>query len=583
MTIIAGIYSQSDGVGIPERLSSQLQSNVSRNASDQVISFVHRRAHLFKVDIGAFNSRGHAITEADGALMIAGEPLIGSDPQGHERSVDVDRLFGELLDHRQQALRSTTGTFCGAFFDARSDSVQIFCDKSGVRPLFFVQMDGLVVFASALRILEAIPDIAKELDVQGLAETACFGFPLADRTAYRNVKAVGAGELICFDRSGRVATRYWDWAAIANEGCGAAGFSAKEGWTIFVDAISRRLRGDRASLAFLSGGLDSRAIVGALTELGTQVASINFAPPATQDQAFARDFARSISAHHSEFPVTANVVNDPHRTELVRGWIDGLRAEPFFARIGRRILWSGDGGSVGMGHVYLTPEMIELARTRGDEAAADEFLIQNNCRLTPRIFRSECAASIVGMPKRGMLDELASFRTHDRGKALYLFLMLNDQRRHLQKHFEEIDLQRLEFNLPFFDGALLEFVMRAPIDTFLGHGFYMDWIAESRVPLTLTPWQAYRGHVPCPLPISAELGYQWGRNPFDRMTIRRMQVATVRKGIQMLLQRRFPDRELSRANLSLVVLALLMGKAELQYLIKMADAFCRPARYAGRP
>ena len=581
MTILAGVVSLCGKIEVPPELSQALRNGISRFKDDVVIESISRYAHLFKVDINAFKSRGHFFESEVGTLMIAGEPLIADGGSSVERCHDVDRLFKEFREGKTRGLKLATGTYCGIYFDESAGCLQIFCDKMGVRPIYYAIIDGFIVYTSALRILESIPFIPKVIDVQGTAEIACFGYPLSTRTAYQNIMTVHAGEIVGFDKGGERHIRYWNWAEIANEGLLSEPL-AEYAWRLFLDGLQRRLHGEQAVLSFLSGGLDSRAIAGALTELKVKVASINFAPPNTQDQAFAKCFAKSIDAYHSEYPVNADVVNDPHRTKLVRSWIESLRAQPFFSNIKRTILWSGDGGSVGMGAVYLTPDIISTARLRGYAAATDAFFIHNNWSLSPRLFSADRAESMMSRPRDGMLAELNSLGVRDRGKAFYCFLMVNDQRRHLQKHFEAIDLTRLELQLPFFDAALIEFVMRGDIEAYLGHAFYMRWIASSSISMNSTPWQAYPGHVPCHLPILTSLKYQWGGNPFDAITIRRMKQATIKRGLAMIFQRCFPSHLLSRPKLVVIVLALMMGKSHLQYLIKMADAFCRPASVSCR-
>jgi hypothetical protein len=79
--------------------------------------------------------------------------------------------------------------------------------------------------------------------------------------------------------------------------------------------------------------------------------------------------------------------------------------------------------------------------------------------------------------------------------------MLNDQRRKLSAHFENLDLHRLELQLPFFDGAFLESVIATPLDWCLRHQFYVKMLPLFPPAVTEVPWQAYPGHQPCPLPV----------------------------------------------------------------------------------
>src|SRR5262249_21737162 len=127
----------------------------------------------------------------------------------------------------------------------------------------------------------------------------------------------------------------------------------------------------------------------------------------------------------------------------------------------------------------------------------------------PKLFRPQTFADLKGIINQGIREELNSFRCPDPARSFYLFLLLNDQRRKLRHHFENIDLHRLEFQLPFFDSAFLGSIAAIPIDLCLRHKLYVKWLAHFHPSVTSFAWQAYPGHVPCPLPIPPGLAYQW--------------------------------------------------------------------------
>jgi hypothetical protein len=137
--------------------------------------------------------------------------------------------------------------------------------------------------------------------------------------------------------------------------------------------------------------------------------------------------------------------------------------------------------------------------------------------------------------------------------------MHNDQRRHLAAHFEDIDLHRMEFHLPFFDGQFLELIMSVPVDACLGHRFYMSWLSGFPDLVRSTPWQTYPGHVPCPLPIPAELRYQWDQRQPDLLRHRRRDA--LRQGAEALTRLDFPSRYWRR---DLTALAYVLLRARLR-------------------
>ena len=106
--------------------------------------------------------------------------------------------------------------------------------------------------------------------------------------------------------------------------------------------------------------------------------------------------------------------------------------------------------------------------------------------------------------RQGVREELCKFDAADPAWNLYLFLTLSDQARKLTRHFENIDLHRLEFQAPFFDPNLLQAVLASRLDWFLRHKFYHQLLPHFGAAAARVPWQSYPGHEPCPLPIPRE-------------------------------------------------------------------------------
>ena len=111
----------------------------------------------------------------------------------------------------------------------------------------------------------------------------------------------------------------------------------------------------------------------------------------------------------------------------------------------------------------------------------------------------------------GLRGEFDNIHSPDPGRNLYLFYLLNDQRRHIYRYFEHVDLYRFDHVVPFFDGRLLETVVSGPIDAFLWHRFYQKWIRLFPEDFFAVPWQVYPGHEPCPVPNTIPGRFQWNR------------------------------------------------------------------------
>jgi hypothetical protein len=153
-------------------------------------------------------------------------------------------------------------------------------------------------------------------------------------------------------------------------------------------------------------------------------------------------------------------------------------------------------------------------------------------------------------------------------------LMHNDQHRHLFRHFEDIDLHRIELELPYFDAEFLAVIMSVPIEERLYHRFYNQWLKCFPSYVAGTYWQSYPGHAPCPLPRTEQLSYQW--DPDVRAVKRRGAWGrSVRYALQALLARRFAGAIMRRRTLAAATLLQILKLRDMDHIIYAARAIQR--------
>lgn len=570
MTIFAGAFSLDPNRALPDALCASLRLSVSRTDADPRREIRTNEFFLVKVDIGAFGSPSLLVDDAGSVTAVAGEPLIdtGDGDILWNREKDVAAIHPLLQAGDTSGLQRCNGTFCGVHFNANDKELSLFVDKVGVRPLYVWLGPQFAVFATALRVLEAVPAVPKELDVRGVTEIAAFYYPLADRTPYAGIRMLRAAEIMQISGGAAASDIYHRWDEPQAQATSPEA-QVKECYAEFITAIKRRHRGAPVAAAFLSGGLDSRAIVGGLHAAGCDVHAVNYAPDGSQDQVFAKAMAEKLGVSYTQLHTNAANVAQGYRKTAVAEWIKNVYSK---VNVGGRppLFWSGDGGSVALGHVYLSRAIFD-AMQRGDPGAAIALLKRS---LSKTIISRKEREAFALLPSRGVMEELQQIRCADQGRAFHLFLMFNDQRRHMAQHFEDLDIDRIEFQMPFFDGSFLETILRAPSEPFLQHRFYLQWLALFPNQLNSVPWQAYPGHIPCPLPVAPELKLQWEAY-YDNDMSRQMELALATEGEKILAAPHFPGHLLSRGALRLATWLTRRGWRDYGYLIRTARFYHR--------
>lgn len=583
MTLLAGIWHR-DRQAIPAHVSAALDAALSRSPADARLRFDAPGVHLAKIDIGAFGAASWSEDGEPGAravTLVTGEPLLetaGRAP-GRARDRDTAELHQALRRSDLSRLGACLGQFALAHYSENGHRLVLATDLLGVRPMYVGWMGEFLVFASALRVLLALPGMAAELDSRGATEVLLLKAPLQGRSIYRGVRLLGAAECLCYtpegDRSHVV--QRWDDIPVS---CASRAQAVDALHAGFVAAVGRRARGDQATAAFLSGGLDSRIIVTTLRSAGLHVRTLNFSLQGSLDHALGQLFAGAVGTTHESHPYHAGLHDaypEMAARALARPAADGIRPER------PALVWAGFGGSAIVGQINVRPEDLEHCRAGNPGDAADAYIRRKGAVVPARLFRRAHRRELALATRDGIRTELARLRPEDPGRMMDLYLLVNATRAQLHGYFEVIDLRRLEHQLPFLDSAFLRTALAIPVDWLQRHELYHQWLGTFDPVVAAVPWQAYPDHLPCPLPLPAGARPQW-QIAADRDFRRR----ALRHASLQLLKGPLPVDFLDRAYVATVSAAQLAGVSRYGYAIAAAskyvgwwkDSGCRPVPIA---
>jgi asparagine synthetase B (glutamine-hydrolysing) len=564
MTLIAGIFNRK-GHAPADSVCRELAQSVSRHPGDVVETIRKPNAFFAKLDIGAFGSNG--VLESDDSIsLLTGEPLL--ERASGDRHDDLGILHAGLLECHLDQLRAASGAFTIAHYRSRPASLTFIGDKCALRPLYFWISDEVVVFASALRIIEACSLVPKRMDLRGVTEMVALNTTLGDRTPYADVHRLTPGLVVEITQDQVQYKSYWRWDRIDSTGESEAQ-RLEAVHDAFAHAISLRMVNEKSTSAFLSGGLDSRLIVAALRERDAGVHTVNFALTGTQDQFLGDEFARQAGTIHRSIPrETGDQVPDYSSlmASVLKNWNRDCERPS--------VVWSGEGGSTTLGFVRFTESIVEQLRSGQVDSVIEWFVRDEATQVPTRMFRPHVLDNAMDTVRQGVREELRKFAAADPAWNLYLFLTLSDQARKLTRHFENIDLHRLEFQAPFFDPNLLQAVLASRLDWFLRHKFYHKLLPYHGAAAAGVPWQAYPGHEPCPLPIPANLTYQWNEQHWQsERSVKRQNI--VARALRLLGESDFPNHILDRRKLRVAAWIHSTGWRDYQYAIEAAETYSR--------
>lgn len=183
----------------------------------------------------------------------------------------------EVLLHGWRAwgpglLDRLNGMFAFALHDAHAQTLFLARDRLGVKPLHYVELaDGAIAFASELKGLLAHPLVRRLPDLCAVEDYLAWGYVPDDACIVAGVRKLGAGHFLLIERGKPVpAQRRWWQPSFADRARGSADALAGELTERLRAAVRSRMVADVPLGAFLSGGVDSSAVVALMAEVSAK-------------------------------------------------------------------------------------------------------------------------------------------------------------------------------------------------------------------------------------------------------------------------------------------------------------------------
>ena len=285
---------------------------------------------------------------------------------------DTEVLLAAVAHWGVRCLERLRGMFAFAAWDDRERTLLLARDPFGIKPLYYTHAGEQFIFASELNALLASSAVKGEIDLGGVSDyLAWFSVP-APRTIYRGIFSLRPGEYARFECGRLTIASSWTFRAITPTAeCSTYGDFVHELRARLEDSIRAHTLADVPVGAFLSGGLDSAAVVGLMTRTsGTSLRtfSIGFEEHDYSESAAAEATARHFGAkHHTHVLTGAEVETDLERILMALDQPTGDGINTYYASKAARaggvtVALSGLGGDELFGGYPAFRDTPRLAR-----------------------------------------------------------------------------------------------------------------------------------------------------------------------------------------------------------------------------
>jgi asparagine synthase (glutamine-hydrolysing) len=409
---------------------------------------------------------------------------------------DTETILHAYRQYGDACVERLRGMFAFAIWDRPKQRLLLARDRLGVKPLYYYQCGDFLAFASEIKALLEIPAIARNVDPDALDDYLSLRYIPGPRTMFRNIFRLQPGHTLVLENGQVRIHQYWDVAYSEPER------NPQDFLELLEESVRLRLVADVPLGLFLSGGLDSTAILSIMSRLAggrVKTFSVGYESTNPRDDVsefeYARLAANTFGAEHYEYRLTSHQFE-----ESIPGLIwhlDEPMADPtiiplyHLSRLAREhitVVLSGEGADEILGGYNIYSRMLKLEApfvkplARLLKWAPSEALrhygqmssepLNRRYRGVSRGFRPETKLSLIGADRmrrsflrldgifRATLDTPAGASPLNRMLYADTKIWLPDDL--LVKADKMTMATGLELRVPFLDHRLVEFAAGVP-------------------------------------------------------------------------------------------------------------------------
>lgn len=323
---INGIIGKINQTQAAEVVSNMNQAMLHRGPDDggcfatDGIALGHRRLSI--IDLSSAGHQPMSIDDGEFQIVFNGEIYNFEEvrahifQQGHspnfKTKTDTEVLLFAYKYFGEKCLSLLNGMFAFAIYQRSTQQVFVARDRMGIKPLYYSFANGCLLFASEIRSLLASNMIERKMNQSALADYIRYQTVHAPATMIEGIQMLMPAHCVRINmntcnRENFSPTPYWNFNQAKqvqptnyNEAC-------EQVKHLMEESVKRRLIADVPFGAFLSGGIDSSAVVGLMSKVSTQQVktfSVTFDEEEFSEAKYARLIANKFNTHHTEIKLT---------------------------------------------------------------------------------------------------------------------------------------------------------------------------------------------------------------------------------------------------------------------------------------
>lgn len=312
---IVGIFDLSARRPMPRELVSRMNDSQSHRGPDEVglhfepgLGLGHRRLSIIDLSTGQqplFNADGSVVIVYNGEIYNYRDLIPELSRLGHafRTKSDTEVIVHAWEQWGEDCVEHLRGMFAFALWDRNRETLFLARDRLGVKPLYYALLgEGALIFGSELKSLLIHPGFTRKIDPRAVEDYLAYGYVPEPRTIFGQALKLPPGCTLAVRRGGNLPAPRQYWDVPFQPGAPLTPEAAQEELIRRLrDAVNVRLIAEVPLGAFLSGGVDSSAVVAMMAECSSEpvnTCSISFGDPAFNEAAYAQKVADRYRTRH---------------------------------------------------------------------------------------------------------------------------------------------------------------------------------------------------------------------------------------------------------------------------------------------
>jgi len=320
---IAGIFHYNTERAVDESLLHRMAKLIQHRGPDDDGFYITEKVGLVqrRLAIIDLSPSGHQpMSNEDGSIWITFNGEIYNyqelrrelEQRGHRfasRS-DTETIIHAYEEWGASCCTKLRGMFAYALWDEKQQALILARDRLGKKPLVYTQTSSAFLFGSELRVLLQHSEVQREVDLNALYAYLLLFYIPSPLTIFKGIAKLPPAHYLVFRNGETHLERYWrvdyshKWVASEEE-------YSERLWELLQEAVRIRLMSEVPLGAFLSGGIDSSAVVGVMSRLMNEPVktfSIRYEESGFDETPYARQIAHLFQTEHHEFTVRPKAI-----------------------------------------------------------------------------------------------------------------------------------------------------------------------------------------------------------------------------------------------------------------------------------